>query len=197
MACFCQDRDLLSQWRAYGASGGGYAVGIATNGLGGTGDILVRRVLYDPAKQRDILTTLTQQVLELCKKHSMGKTIKELDADNTLPAFSSFLSDHLREFLYSFKHNAFAEEKEWRLVFEFTRDKHVMDLKFRGNKGAPLPYVEQPLDNDTELPSLPLVEVILGPTLHPELTKKSLHLLLEKNNYDHVEVRGSDTPLRA
>src|SRR4030095_10743470 len=28
VSCFCKDGDLLSQWRGYGAYGGGYAVGL-------------------------------------------------------------------------------------------------------------------------------------------------------------------------
>jgi hypothetical protein len=31
IACFCVNGDLLSQWRAYGGRGGGYAVGLAAN----------------------------------------------------------------------------------------------------------------------------------------------------------------------
>ena len=50
-----------------------------------------------------------------------------------------------------------------------------------------------------DMPLLPIVELVVsgGPTLHPELTTKSLNLLLQSTDYDHVEVKGSRVPLRA
>jgi hypothetical protein len=100
-------------------------------------------------------------------------------------------------FLYSFKHEAFAEENEWRAIFDFHRYQYASILKFRSNSGSIIPYIEKPLwivpqDN----PPLPLVEVVYGPTLHPELTRKALHLLLGRSNYEFVEVIGSSAPLR-
>jgi len=196
VSCFCRSRDLLSQWRAYGASGGGYALGFAASDLGRAGDVLVRRVVYEPIRQRDLLTNLVQGVLKFLRRVSAGKGTTELDASRTLPAFSSFLTDHLREFLYTFKHEAFVGEDEWRLVVEFHRHSHMETLKFLGRNGISIPYVARALSREDGMPPLPLVEVLHGPTLQPKLTKKSLHLLLEKNDYDHVEVGGSSVPLR-
>lgn len=53
ITCFCREPDLLSQWRGYGAVGGGYAVGFTAKELVAKSEtVLLRRVIYDPKKQR-------------------------------------------------------------------------------------------------------------------------------------------------
>jgi hypothetical protein len=49
IACFCGNGDLLSQWRGYGAAGGGYAIGFAAKKAGHSFSpgVLLRRVIYE------------------------------------------------------------------------------------------------------------------------------------------------------
>lgn len=197
VSCFCNNGDLLSQWRAYGAGGGGYALGFNANAIGNKGHLLVRKVIYEKEDQLSLVKFIVDGTLQLLDEISQDKSKEELDKDHSLPAISAFLSDHLREFLYTFKHKAFSEEDEWRVIFDFDRYKHMDRLKYRQSRGFPVPYVELPLYIPSKVvPKLPLVEIIHGPTLHPDLTKKSLHLLLQRCNYEFVEVRGSNAPLR-
>jgi len=70
VTCFCQDGDLLSQWRAYAGrdSAGGYALGIGTrpplqgwvHQAGQDHGLRLRRVLYDPDEQRAAIDNLLQ-----------------------------------------------------------------------------------------------------------------------------------------
>jgi hypothetical protein len=196
ITCFCANGDLLSQWRAYGASGGGYALGFSAYQFAKQRTVFVRRVIYNPKKQRELVQNTIDRACKLLDQVTHGKSIGQLDSE-ILSAFAVFLSDHLREFLFTFKHYAFSEEGEWRVIFPFVRDDHIDHLKFRDGSGMPVPYLELDLGARTpELPILPLVEVVHGPTLHPQLTKKSLYLMLQQHGYDHVEVVGSEAPLR-
>lgn len=197
VVCSCAEGDLLSQWRAYGESGGGYAIGLSAFELDRPKGIFVRRVIYDRDVQTRLVQSTIQKTCNLLDRLAHGRGVEQLDADKVLPAFATFLSDHLREFLFTFKHKAFAEENEWRVIFPFVRDHHITSLRFRESHGMMVPYIPFPLRPDEdEYPILPIVDVVHGPTLHPELAKKSLHLLLQQHGYDHVEVAGSEVPLR-
>lgn len=198
VACFCRNGDLLSQWRAYGAGGGGYALGFNAKQISRSGKIQIRKVIYERNKQVALIENTVKKVLAFFDEAVGNRSIKDLDADQTLPAFASFLSDHLSEFLFCFKHEAFKEEDEWRAISRFNRTEQCKKLQFRGNQGFPVPYIESYLaDAEHKMPKLPLVEIVHGPTLHPQLTKKALNLLLEKHDYEFVELRGSNAPLRA
>lgn len=196
VGCFCKNGDLLSQWRAYGAGGGGYALGFNSHDLG-TNGFLVRKIIYDPDVQKNMVTWVVNETLTLLQEICKNMTIAKADEGNTLPAFAAFLSDLLKELLFIFKHQAFSEEDEWRVIFDFHRSAHINALCFRNATGFPVPYVAAPLSlQEKGMPPLPLVEVVHGPTLHPDLTQKALHLILERYNYEFVEVRGSIAPLR-
>ena len=62
ICCFCEDGDLLSQWRGYGAVGGGYSLGFLASRLGLTAyrtlespEPVLRRVVYNGKQQRRII----------------------------------------------------------------------------------------------------------------------------------------------
>lgn len=198
VACFCADGDLLSQWRAYG-SGGGYALGFNSREMADTGNIRVRKIVYDPELQKSFVQEIVNDTLKLLESVAGSRSIKDLDSDeHTLPTFCAFLSTHLTELLCSFKHYSFREEGEWRLIYDFQRDRDINELKFRLGNGFPVPYLEMPLAIQKEkMPNSPLVQIIHGPTLHPKLTQKSLALMLQRECMEHVEVTGSESPLRA
>src|ERR1700684_413334 len=57
VACFCENGDLLSQWRGYPRTGGGYSLGFDTRLLR-HGNTACRRVVYDADDQRNIIRRL-------------------------------------------------------------------------------------------------------------------------------------------
>lgn len=68
VACFCEKDDLLNQWRAYAAAGGGFAVGFRSREIGmrirlerPAQDFFLRKVEYEEAGQRQLLA----EVLDL------------------------------------------------------------------------------------------------------------------------------------
>jgi hypothetical protein len=198
VACMCTERDLLSQWRAYGANGGGYAIGFSACEMATEGLVALRRVVYSRQQKAELISGVLERLCSAFDRVSVGRSIAELDKEHVLPSFAQLLASHLTEFLVTFKHEAFEEEREWRIALPFARDQHIGFVQYRASAGFAVPYMQlHPRTPTPEMPLLPIVEIVHGPTLHPDLTKKSLHLFLQSVGYDHVEVSGSQTPLRA
>ena len=197
IACFCEDNDLLSQWRAYGGGGNGYNIGFGSVELSKAPGVQIRKVIYDSVVQNGYIKATVDSICELFDSVTGDKNIQGLDSTNTLPAFAAMLSQHLKEFLFTFKHSAFAEENEWRIIRPYTTHVDLKRLKFRQYNSVPVPYMELNYkDISPKMPILPIVQVTHGPVLNPQLTKKSLSLIMRQNGYDHAEINGSSTPLR-
>lgn len=94
----------------------------------------------------------------------------------------------------SLKHPGFTEEQEWRILVTLTSD-NLSDVKFRQGLNALIPYIELNL-SDVKTSKLPISEIVLGPTLHPELAKKALDSMLKKNGFPNVLLTESEIPFR-
>lgn len=168
VASFCRDGDLLSQWRNY-AGGGGYAIGFDREALtsqaekwGGT----LIQVEYGGADPRSLLTS---GVIE-------GRT----DGTFFVPAPSE---------LARFKHPAFAEENEWRIVVPAKGD---VPQRFRAGAFGLTPYIDLGLSSE---PSL-IREVRLGPGANDPHGERALTSLLVSRGHRSATVGKSGAPYR-
>jgi hypothetical protein len=207
LACFCEEGDLLSQWRAYGANGGGFCIGLESRDIGlrtplkAEPDFVLRRVFYTTellAKLKDELITDTLPHVE----GDLARSTEGSDQQMVIGSYCHFFAQAVAEFLFCFKHPTFHEEKEWRAVFVTpgAYDRRASDrVKFRATPSAIVPYVELDLSCSAgaNADKLPITKIVHGPTLHPELTKKSLSQLLQHRDYHFVDVEGSSIPYRA
>ena len=96
-----------------------------------------------------------------------------------------------------FKHPAFEEEKEWRLIaqpkgLKADEEKFVDTLKFKTSRGMPMPYIE--LLPEGEL--LPITSVQFGPTLEKKRVEHALGVLFRKHGYGKTRIEGSEIPVR-
>ena len=105
---FCRDRDLLSQWRGYAGTGGGYAIGFYPAALSAIGSGRLGHCIYEEPDQKQILNELIDQMLQYTSKLS---PTADLNSDLT-EAFAEALT----QCGAFFKDKAFKEEDEWRLV---------------------------------------------------------------------------------
>lgn len=95
ITCFCPKGDLLSQWRGYGSSGCGYAVGfdsakLAHFALDGTPRAAVlRRVIYRESEQRKIVRSWAEAIYkqELALRSEIAERYRELRAKMPSLAF--------------------------------------------------------------------------------------------------------------
>jgi hypothetical protein len=180
VACFCEDGDLLSQWRGY-ASGSGYALGLDSSALdraalGYMPDqevpvrvVGLRRVSYGDALLRPRVDTLVRRAIERPSAHPY------------------VVGDHLARgeilpLLAEFKHPAFAEEQEWRLI---ATDQYGEPVRFRSGPLGPTPYVEFNV-------GAALAEVKVGPGPNQLLRQRAVQRLVP----DGVAVTLSDAPFR-
>lgn len=205
VACFCEEGDLLSQWRAYGVGGGGYAIGF-------DGHQFRHLQLFEPPVNhylvKVIYETSTQEALIGTLIEGMCTALDGIAGAHGDEAAQDAISPFLEKFgllatepLLSFKNPMFAEEREWRIAYVSVLSPFRDDLanvRFRVAGNQILPYVDLDLRSSLGVYSglLPILEVVHGPTLNPSLTEKSLDLLLRKHNYHFVEVDGSSVPLR-
>jgi hypothetical protein len=198
---FCEAADLLGQWRAYSNYGGGYAIGFDARHLQLTADpspaLILRRVVYDHDHQRTLVERTIDETAAALEKACLGQTPN--DATSSIALFVSFLRDHFSEFHFSFKNQAYKEEREWRLVVQTDGgDAFMRDLYFRANGGILIPYLALGLGQLAGLPNgrLPLTDIVYGPAIDRSRAVHSLHLLLRKLGHAHVRITSSEVPLR-
>jgi hypothetical protein len=185
LASFSANSDDLTQWRAYGKDGWGYAVGMRV-GKNGIGDEHIVPVIYREQDQRE----MTRRCLMLAVE-----AIKEEGADSAvLEQAYAELSAVLLELIICMKQEAYAHEKEWRIVFERTEEK----VHFReGRNHTVIPYIPIKLIGGTgELSKIPIEKILLGPQREEE--KESIRLLLAVNDYpESVKIEKSKIRYRA
>lgn len=200
VACFCEKGDLLSQWRGYGSTGGGFSIGFHTNALEACAtesesNCALLRVEYDLKKQRSHIHQAISNFVDLIESWVDAGWEPET---NTLldPALDS-LGTILLMACIRFKHPAFQEEDEWRLVIG--RETNRKDLKFRPAGSRIVPYfkINMRTLRATGRGDLPLAKIFCGPALHPEIAKKSIMLrLAQEPGFKDVPVEASGVPFR-
>lgn len=174
-----EEKDLLSQWHGYTPIGSGFNIGLdgsilAQNVRGSLNSTFVK-CLYQPPEQINEINNLLNDTLYYYKGHHFPE--EYLKARK-----SEFSSLSL-----AFKHPAFAAENEWRLVVSMPE---YVPLEFRTGHSMLTPYLSvTPLKHkDVEqedgtkkreyMGQLPVREVVVGPTPHPELSKQSVEAFL-------------------
>ena len=101
-----------------------------------------------------------------------------------------------------FKHQGFAEEHEWRIVFHSFHKSLIPRLKSRTGQFGLTPYIEFPLALRKSATGS-LKRIVVGPSTHvghgahQQDIKNSVELLLRKHGIDGVEVAISLVPYRS
>lgn len=117
VVCFCENGDLLSQWRGYGAGGPAYALGLDLSHLAHARDLplgtVLRRVIYDRDEQERLVRKTVHSWLAAVEQEIQGGRSEE--SVYPYPALW-ILQRMLIELYLCFKNPGFAEEKEWRLI---------------------------------------------------------------------------------
>jgi hypothetical protein len=167
ISCFCEEGDLLSQWRTYGARGhGGYAIGLSATpeSLGRLNPrFSLHRVTYDQTQMERLidflLTSFCQDALDLCGSSLDGVSGPLVSVENEagkfklvpktrLPSLSPLcvsLAEAISELQVCFKSPHFSSEKEWRLVCR-PSEQFPFNLRMRPMGDMLVPYLELPLN---------------------------------------------------
>jgi len=191
---FCQEGDLLSQWRGYGSSGGGYSVEFRTESL---------RELNSPFGQAGndevgyLGGSILQQVVYGMDEEALDSAAKKLvHPDQYIPSMTAAVSELAR-----FKDPAFSEENEWRLIP--AAGTYAMACRYRASPtGAIVPYIQlhrfhwdQPHDAFTSASAIKSITVRPGPDT--AIWRDSLLQLMQQRGFRDVEVHTSAIPFRS
>jgi hypothetical protein len=190
---FCEHGDLLSQCRGYGAPGTGYSIGFSTTALrsaamamesNGPGICTLRKVIYDPDQKTEMIrkrVTIVNEVLEPIKDE-----LEQMDwGDPRREQLLSRIGASFRPTLALMKHDAFKEEKEWRLVRTLSKSRDptaISPVRVRTIRGKLAPYVRisWPLRTAGLMRDrLSIKELCCGPSANPELDEKAVRDLLD------------------
>jgi hypothetical protein len=204
VACFCEKDNLLSQWRAYGQSGG-YAIVFPLKELptaltvGDSYHTDLHRVIYDRQIQTLLLKLVLDDLISVLNEDSILQLWKSYGpAEKYLfsTSFNTFLQTMAFSEIVRFKDPAFEEEREWRLAVRpmslKLNDQEAQQLRFRTTKGNIIPYVElRPRGGEL----LPVRSVRYGPTLRQKQALNALSLLFHQKGYPDIKFEGADIPL--
>lgn len=173
IACFCEEGDLLSQWRAYAQKGGGYSIGFkfsSTTQLASKVDdlengqpLFLRKVIYKPEEQKTLVQNYLDIVLPVVKQQIFF--LKRQENDTYPPVVLGVqASNPLLDLMLCFKHPAFHEEKEWRLMRVTRDDFDAENLKFREKNNSLIPYRSLLFYSKDDEYEFPCTSIINGPS---------------------------------
>jgi len=189
---FSEERDSLSQWRAYGASSSGFAIGFSGSFIGEVADRenwFFAPCIYDPRKQSELISALVQEVIEqnVAREKSSAKEEIRLPPGGNLNAY-------LHRYAPILKGHSFREEKEWRLISRPLMCSSKA-FEFRAGNSMLIPYYKLRLGADPA--ALKIKEVVVGPTPHPHQSAMSARSFLVRHSLRDVEVVPSAVPYRS
>jgi hypothetical protein len=207
VASFSEKGDDLSQWRAYCPAGAGFSIGFDSKALlsqwvadpdGGepsfVGAQLFKVRYLDETKEESVseLDSAIDSLVQLSSKLEgpMGFT-QPLSKQHLVVAWLSVIAP-------SYKHAAFRDESEWRMVLSKPH-KQMPGQRFRTGKSSVVPYIEVELNRDTNfnlLDDYMIREVRVGPTPSADLSVGAIEGLFSSKGHPEVRVQKSAVPYR-
>lgn len=173
---FSRSMDSLPMWSLYGKKGDGISLGFDIDVIMKSG-VCVFPCFYD--------VKILKKFIKAIRKLSEDERIPDDAKCNSLPRKA--FQDTLLYIILSrlIKDPAFEYEKEYRHI---ALGDDSVNFRYANNMIIPYKMVYLPKDA--------LRQIIIGPNLEPERTKKSVQAYLAHLGFEHVEVKISDVPYR-
>jgi hypothetical protein len=195
VASFCENDNLLSQWRIYASKGGGYNLGFSFNSETCIGvdsnkidsgelnpikrKLNLRRIIYDPTEQAlfidnylsDIINGLKSSENEWSSDYKKNRGAFE-------PQVAMAVVNTLIDMMFSMKNPVFQEENEWRLIRVIRWDEIPKHYKFREETDELIPYLCTYLYNEQSY-DFPLNKIKIGPMLERIKSKTAIDLFIK------------------
>lgn len=203
-ASFSSKSDSLSQFRLYG----NVSLGFEINPIGfGSfkGDIHIGHVVYSTEKQVQLI-----EIFFALLKQSEKMDASMIESDKKNEVSIEYLISHLLRIASLFKHPAFSDEREVRLMYSESleiMDKYGQEIaprQFRSSGGLIVPFTDtfdmlrrSSTDKSNTLnKKLPLKSVVIGPVAQAVVLANGMRELLSAHGYEDVVVSLSEAPLR-
>ena len=174
VASFCEDGDLLSQWRGYAQTNDGYAIGFKSGNLSMRGPDLAQ-LIYSRTKQTRFLDSLFGVAIKA------SADLDDAGQDTLITAAVGYTVMHL----YRFKHELFSGEREWRLI---GRPKDATAERFRTARGHFVPYIAVPVEAED------IDFIVQGPGAYRPGNKEAIERFAKSCGFTPTVVR-SEIPL--
>lgn len=200
--CVCsltENGDLLSQWRGYSSSLGGYSIGfneLALDPYIKLSNLTLSKCIYERKEQESLIREFIDSII-----------IKSSDEPNAgyqekshYQSADDFL-DGLAKMAPTLKDSSFSEEAEWRIISNTT----FSELEFRAGKSMLTPFIKISLDSKENNDFDRLIDkIIIGHTPHPKLAKASTRAFILnlyppiEDDYTHtsIDIQISSIPYR-
>lgn len=197
VACFSDQEDDLSQWRAYGESGGenGYSIGFCLRGFTGYPNHGVLKVNYDKELHKKIASSVADSTLQFYRDGL--KNQRSATAEAWLNEFLAEWDQWISRLAPIVKDDCFKAENEFRIVHQLTVAEYgqirVSQRETLLSRYIPLTF---PCWTKTRTPTLPIVKVIIGPSRHQAVSRVSAGVLLSQLGYGNVSIVISERPLQ-
>ncbi len=193
---FSEEKDSLSQWRAYGGHSSGFALGFSGDLLRGSvsaQSFYMARCIYDPAEQRALIREVVHEVFQENVRRREARAAGTPEPDEEFAPEGGNLSARLLRYAPVIKDKAFKEEKEWRII---SRPLMFSNKRFsyREGKSTLIPYYSVAIG--TEQSPFGLNEIMVGPTVDPGRAKRAVNGFLINQGYKDVAVNPSQVPYR-
>lgn len=202
VASFCKSPDVLSMWRAYGASAEGYSVEfdaeVLEDALSGTPQ---RYGLTEDEHEALIATNIglrgeisnVRYGTEPTNFDLLNRVVSKADpgAPVTSDEFAEVFRWRLARECALVKHPAFVEEDEVRLVLSPEGDNSPRP-SLRSGAGHLVPY------QVIQFPHEAIKSITVGPSRNRLRNARAIHKFLDfrdRDEFGHVEVKVSKTPL--
>jgi len=198
------DSDSLSQFRLYGPVALGFEANPIDFGFF-KGDIRFDHVVYDPEQQFQLIQTFLNIL-----KQSEEKDAALIKSDVSKQVTADYLAGHLLQIASFFKHRAFSDEREVRLVYSEPLEilekygQETAKRQFRASGGLIVPFTDtfdmyepSSFGDEAQLPpKLPLKSVVIGPVAQADALANGMRNLLSAEGYQDVVVTLSEAPFR-
>lgn len=181
---FCENGDLLSQWRGYTQNAVGISMGMNTQQLltisnqNGTSII---PCIYDESEQNEIAISLILDTIKQLEQNKGTIPIDDIQKNILLAALAC-------------KNPSFFEEKEWRLVLIENVDSNKEDFGIRSNGSQLIPYYKFRLPDWSQKGIIE--DCYIGPNAKFHEVAEGLQILISKNISQEFAIRESSIPYR-
>jgi len=203
VSCFCENGDVLSQWRAYAEAGEGFSIGFNSNYFGASnyiphfhatpqGSLFFHKVMYLNEGELNARNAYINKLLDEIERSGTDLV------DTNILNFVSYCNGISK----ISKHQCFFEEREWRLVYmpmimsdsvgNIKIFNAIGELKWRSSFGRIIPYFSFKLDSNNNIP--PISTVVLGPKCLESIN--NIKLFLDAKGLCGVNVVQSTAPYR-
>lgn len=172
VTAFTQNGNLLSQWRGYSPAAQGVSFGVGSAHLStvcGSSRFSLGRCRYDLQEQSAAISKLIDNVLSFAER--IGPSGAAHPTQSFHPSFAQCEESILRVAAL-IKDSRFQEEAEWRIVSRTVSDYVATKIMYRVGSSMLVPFLQVPLLNESGV--IPIDDVIVGPTPHPEASTESI-----------------------